>query len=139
MKQAAQAAKDAELSEVEKLRKQLADYETHKSRAETLTGFVSTTAEELLASLPDAARADASAAIEGLDPLAQVKLLRTFAKLSATTNKEPPKAAPGARGPLAPGKPTVEDLLRDPESFRRATTPEERRALLQSLALPTRR
>lgn len=136
MKSAAQAAKDAELSEVDRLKKQLAEYETHKSRAETLTGFVSSTAAELLASLPDSAKAEAAESIDGLDPLAQVKLLRTFAKLSATAApKDPPKASPGARGPLAPGPMSRDAILADPDAFRAATTPEERRKLLSSLSL----
>lgn len=130
---------DAELSEIEKLRKQLAEHEQVRTRHDTLHAFVSDSAAELLASLPEAARTDAQASIEGLEPLAQVKLLKTFAKLAGQTRTEPPKAAPGARGPLAPGKPSTDDLLRDPEAFRRATTPEERRALLQSLTLTSRR
>lgn len=137
MKAERQAAQDAQLSEVDRLKKQLAEYETHKSRAETLTGFVSSTAAELLASLPDAAKAEAAESIEGLDPLAQVKLLRTFAKLSAASApKDPPKASPGARGPLAPGPMSPEDIVASPERFRASTTPEERRKLLASLSIP---
>lgn len=136
MKAERQAAQDAQLSEVDRLKKQLAEYETHKSRADTLTGFVSSTAADLLASLPDSAKAEAAESIEGLDPLAQVKLLRTFARLSATVAlKDPPKASPGARGPLAPGPMSRDEIISDPDKFRASTTPEERRKLLSSLSL----
>jgi len=128
MRQAAQAAKDAELSEIEKLRKQVAEFEGYKGKAESLTGYVSSTAAEMLASLPESARSAAEESIAGLDPLAQVKLLKTFAKLSAGAPIPPPKPAPGARSPLAPRAPVSGADLSSEDI--KAMTVEQRRELL---------
>lgn len=129
-----QKEEDGRLSEVERLRKQVEAAKHAEEKIGAYSSFVEGERDVLLSSLPEAARTSLSGALEGLDPLRQLQLIKA-ASAVAQQNKqpEPARSAPVVRGgPASPGVVTREALARNPELLK-SLSKEEQRQLLDEL------
>ena len=128
-------AEEAKLSEVEQLRKRIAEFDKVKANEDRYAGRLNAYGDALLSGLPEALRGKAQEKLEALSlaPDGRLDLLELFASMSAPALKEPPRPAPGARGPLSPSAPlTAASIAADRDALRRLT-PEERQKLLTEM------
>lgn len=139
LKANADKASSAQLSEVEKARKERDDFAAFKSKYERATAVLETDRDAILEELPQAARDAAAEAIEGLpveDQLKQLRVFKALAKSSEPPAKPAPKGAPVARHPPAGGKPapSAEEIKANPGLLGEMSK-EERRAYLATHGL----
>lgn len=130
-----QKEEDGRLSEVERLRKQVEAAKHAEEKIGAYSSFVEGERDALLSALPEAARTSLDGALDGLEPLKQLQLIKAAAVIAQQNKQpEPARSAPVVRGgPASPGLVTRDALARNPELIK-SLSKDEQRQLLDELS-----